>query len=129
MASRSRIPLLLIVLGMICPGHPALGDNLPPRAIAADGSFIALTGRDLRAAYQMNVYLRNQIADRLDQCWSQEHEISSERDRLGRAGDAASVTQLERDLLAVRQQIDRLRQDLTSENRILALIDRQMSWR
>jgi hypothetical protein len=83
--------------------------------------------KDLAAAYRVHTYRRSCIASQLDELWAQEREISQEREQFGRAGDMASVRRVERDLLAVRKEIDSLRAELTKENRVIALIDHQMS--
>ncbi|HEY9868365.1 MAG TPA: hypothetical protein V6D08_04315 [Candidatus Obscuribacterales bacterium] len=87
----------------------------------------AMSKSSLRHHYRIHLRRRNIIAAHLNRLWSEERELVAERDRLGRAGDMVSVTQLERELYGVRMQIDRLRAELTKENQIMALIDQRMN--
>lgn len=98
-------------------------------AQAALGEKKAVSRKELHAAHQVHVFKRRGIAGRLNQLWAMEREIKAERERLGRAGDMVSVTRLERDLLSVRQEIDRLRKALSRENKVISLIDEQMAHR
>jgi hypothetical protein len=100
----------------------------PGAAGSTTGSGIAALSRSsLRHHYRIHLRRRNIIAAHLNRLWSEERELVTERDRLGRAGDMVSVTQLERELYGVRTQIDRLRAELTKENQIMALIDQRLN--
>lgn len=83
--------------------------------------------KELAAAYQVHTFRRRTIATRLNELWAQEHEINQQREQSGRAGNIFVVKRLERDLLGVRKEIDSMRAELTRENRMILLIDNQIS--
>jgi hypothetical protein len=86
----------------------------------------AMDLHQLKMVYAAHTSRRSSIAAKLNALWMQEHELSEERDEVGRAGDIVTLSRLERDLLATRQEINSLRTELTSENRLITLIEDQL---
>lgn len=109
----------MLALVLLAASNPlsACGQGVPASAKGR----LAQSG-DLDAAYRAHAYRLGIIADRLKKLWLHERVIIDERDNCGRNGDMVTVTALNQNLLAVRQEIDYLRAEMTRENRVLALI-------
>lgn len=83
----------------------------------------------LRNAYRVHVRKRNLHAAHLNRLWDEERELIAERDRMGRTNDVISVQEIERELHAVRYEIDQRRILLTRENQLISMIDARLSGR
>ncbi len=76
----------------------------------------------LESAYKEHSMIRNQIAAQLNWLWREERFLKDDYQYSGEKGDIVTNTQVARELLHVRQQIDQLRQALASENQIIQTI-------
>lgn len=119
--------LVYVAAGLACLPGASAGNNAASAGPTTGAGINAMSQSSLRHHYRIHLRRRNIIAAHLNRLWSEERELVNERDRLGRAGDMVSVTQLERELYEVRMQIDRLRAELTKENQIMAVIDQRMN--
>ena len=100
------------------------GPVLSPQIVA---SINAMKPEQARNQYRIHMRRRNIIAAHLNSLWAEERRVKGTIDSSGMAGDMVTVTQQERELYAVRTQIDGLRAELTKENMILSLLEQRMN--
>lgn len=100
------------------------GPVLSPQLVAAINS---MKPAELRNQHRIHLRRRNILAAHLNSAWKQEQQTKAAVDSAGMSGDMVTVTQQERELYAVRMQIDTLRAELTKENQILALLEQRMA--
>jgi hypothetical protein len=84
----------------------------------------ALAGQaaDMERAYALHSSMRNQIALKLERLWFMERELKAQYEDCGEHSEFVDLYQVERELRAVREQIDFLRAELSRENKIVAII-------
>jgi hypothetical protein len=135
MRKKSELTILFIVLLLSMAVGSACASDADSQAEEGASKAAVLTAaplatlptaKGLTASYRLHSTRRVFIANRLNYLWYWEKEVDAERGRCGRAGDMASVIRLERDLLAIRDEIELMLGELSRVNKVISLIDEQL---
>jgi hypothetical protein len=111
------------------PGESIVPEASEVRVVAAlpaPAGSSTLNVAELEKAYKAHSIMRNRIAEQIKWLWREERFLKEDYEYSGLKGDNITNSALARDLLAVRQQIDILRRELSRENRALQLIGEQI---
>ncbi|GEM_PF-3111367 len=76
----------------------------------------------LEREYSLRSLHRNQIASQLNRLWREERFLKEDYEYSGGRGDTVANTEVARELLRTRQQIDSLRAELSRENQAIRQI-------
>ncbi len=132
MWKRFELTISLLVLLLLNGAGFALASDADFQTVEGAPKWTVLTAapvaklpsaKEATSSYRLHTTRRKFIANRLNYLWYWEKEVNSERERRGRAGDMASVIKLERDLLAIRDEIEFMLAELSRVNKIISLID------
>lgn len=90
--------------------------------VASNGSLTALSAAELENSYRAHSMRRNEIATRLSWLWREEGFLKEDYEYSGGKGDIVANRQDSREIEQVRREIDELRAQLSSENKVIEKI-------